>query len=512
MSKKTISKAIAVICVMALCLTALFTGAVSAEARTATCTVTGYAYDVGAKDSYVTAEIKFESATAFTAGSFTVAGEGLTFNDCSVGQSTGGDAPEVYLNVSNKKILFAGFSESATNDIKSYTSLTLVVTFTVSDGQSVEKAAAGKSWAVNVSDIDITNTAEETYTTASASGSIHVHNFGSPSTANNVTTTTCSICGKTHAEVADTTGLTGNDLAATKKASVSFTATGDTVLNALVAKSVIDAGAYDNVYFIYQYKGDDAEPIKGTAVKSDTNTVNVGGTDYYVFPLYGDAGIGRISRNYSGNFVTVKGSTVTVSGLWEYSILAYAQTLSTEGNADEQNYAKALINYGYYTTEALGYDTAAYTGAPLSLADAALPASKSAVATGTDESWSIAGISVTTGFKPKMNIRFNAATLSSKDTVTIKVTANDKLVYWKEVAVSSLTGTGSDTYILSDIPTKYLNGDIVIGAKNGDTESAKTITYSYGKYAKARKDRSAADANVFQALVNWAYYLGIAFA
>lgn len=508
MSKKTISKAIAVICVMALCLTALFTGAVSAENRTATCTVTGYKYDVGAKDSYVTAEVKFDSATAFTAGSFTATATGLTFNDCSVAQSTGGDAPEVYLNVSNKKILFAGFSESATNDIKSYTSLTLVLTFTVSNYQSVEKAPAGTSWTVNVSDIDITNTAEETYTTANASGTIHVHNFASPSTANNVTTTTCSICGETHAEVADTTGLTGNDLAATKKANVSFTATGDTVLNALVAKSVIDAGAYDDVYFIYQYKGDDAEPIKGTAVNS--GTVNVSGTDYYVFPLYGDAGIGRISRNYSGNFVTVKGSTVTVSDLWEYSILEYAKALISGGSAAEQNYAKALFNYGYYTTEALGYDTAAYTGAPLTLADAALPASKSAVATGTDANWNIAGISVTTGFKPKMNIRFNAATVSNMSTVTIKVTAADKLVYWKEVATTSLTGTGSDTYILSDIPTKYLNGDIVIGAKSGDTESAKTVTYSYGKYAKARQGK--ADANVFQALVNWAYYLGVAFA
>ncbi len=507
MTKKVFSKAIAVAVIAAMCMVAVFTGAVSAENRTATCTVTGSAYDVGAKDSYVTAEVTFASGTAFTAGSFTVAATGLTFVDCSVAQSTGGDAPEVYLNVSNSKVLFAGFTESATNDIKSYTSLTLVLKFTVNSAQSVEQAAAGTSWTVNVTGIDITNTAEETYTTANANGTIHVHNYGSASTANNITTTTCSICGATHAEVAETTGLTENTLAATKKANVSFTATGDTVLNALVEKSVIDAGAYDDVYFIYQYKGDATEPIKATSVSA--GTVNLSGTDYYVFPCTGDAGIGRISRNYKGNFVTVKGSTVTVSADWEYSILAYAQTLMTEGSAAEQNYAKALINYGYYTTDALGYDTADYTGAPLSLADAALPASKSAVATGTDGDWNIAGISVTTGFKPKMNIRFNAATLSNKDTVTIKVTASDKLVYFKEVATSALTGTGSDTYILSDIPTKYLNGDIVIGAKASGTESAKTIAYSYGKYAKARQGK--ADANVFQALINWAYYLGQAF-
>lgn len=507
MTKKVFTKAIAVAVIAAMCMVAVFTGAVSATARTATCTVTGYKYDVGAKDSYVVAEVEFESGTAFTAGSFSVAATGLTFVDCSVAQSTGGDAPEIYLNVSNSKVLFAGFTESATNDIKSYTSLTLVLKFTVNNYQSVEKAPAGTSWTVNITGIDITNTAEESYTTANANGSIHVHNFTGATTANNITTTTCSICGETHAEVADTTGLTTNALADVKKANVSFTATGDTVLNALVAKTTLDAGAYDNVYFIYSYKGDSAEPITGTS--ESAGTVTLSGTDYYVFPCYGDAGIGRISRSYSGNFVAVKGSTVTMSADWEYSILQYAMALKSEGTAAEQNYAKALINYGYYTAGILNMDTTAYTSAPETLAQQGVAGSKTAGTTGTDGNWNISGISVTTGFKPKMNIKFNAATLANEDTVTIQVTANDKIVYFKEVAVSALTGADSNVYILSDIPTKYLTGDIVIGAKASGTASAKTVTYSYGRYAKAREGK--ADANVFKALMNWAYYLGAAF-
>ncbi|MBO4692877.1 MAG: hypothetical protein J5659_00580 [Clostridia bacterium] len=524
MTKNVFSKAIASVLVVAICMVAVFACAVSATTeRTAVCAVTGAAYDVGAKDSYVTAEVNFASEVPFTAGSFVVSAADLTLNECSVAQSEGGTAPEVYINVSNKKILFAGFQENAENDFKSYTSLTLILKFTVSNYQSVEKAPAGCQWAVNVTDIDITNTAEETYATDDASGSIHVHNFGAGS-GTNIQTSTCSICGATHVEVADTTGIGTNTLADTKKANITFSKTGDTVLNALVAKGTIDAGGYDNVYFVYEYKGDDADPVKATTTYKADDTVTLGGTVYYRFPLYGDAGVGRISREYTGNFVTVKSGTVTVSSdTWNYSIMKYAaDIINGDFSADIKNYSEALLDYGYYTAEKLGFSTAAYAtcGAtvPTGVTNADLPSSKKATTnSGTDNNWGIGGISVTTGFKPKMNIRFDQATLNNKSSVTIKVTVDSKLKYYKEVAVSALVvnpkgavgAIAEDTYILSDIPTKYLTGDIAICAKSGANDSAKIVYYSYGRYAKAKQ--GTGEGNVFQALVNWSHYLNVAY-
>ena len=505
MSKKVLSKAVAAILVAAMCMVAVFTGAVSAENRTATCTVTGASYYAGAKDSEVTAQVKFESATAFTAGIFTIEAEGLTFSDCSVGVSTGGDAPEVHLNVSNNKVLFAGFTESAENDFKSYTELTLVLKFTVNNYQSLDKAPEGTKWNIGIKDIDITNISEETYTVANAVGNIHIHKFGTPATNNGIITSACEIegCTETHIEVVDASSLETNDIVIENEASVSFTDTGDTVLNALVKKSTIDAGNYKNVYFVYKYQGDTGS-ITNTV--ESIGTVTLDETEYYVFPCYGDAGIGRISQKVTGNIVTVDGNVVTKSADWNYSIKDYAETLAVSGTQAQKNYAKALLNYGYYTATALksGY-VSDYSDMPVELSNAPIAGSTRAVVSGEDSDWSIAGISVTTGFKPKMNIRF--APLTDKDTITIRVKLGGDTVYSKDVAVSTLTG--GDTYVLSDVKTKYLTGDIVISTKSGDNASAKTITYSYGRYAKAREGKD--DANVFQALMNWSYYLGQAF-
>ena len=97
--------------------------------------------------------------------------------------------------------------------------------------------------------------------------------------------------------------------------------------------------------------------------------------------------------------------------------------------------------------------------------------------------------------------------MTNKDTITVEVKIDDKTVYSKEIAADTLEN--GNTYVLSDVPTKYLTGDIVIGTKSADVQSAKTITYSYSRYAKARANKG--DANVFQALMNWSYYLGQAF-
>ncbi|MBR4910166.1 MAG: hypothetical protein IKZ47_02435 [Clostridia bacterium] len=494
MSKKTISKVIAIVCVMALCLTAVFTGAVFADTHTATATVTGAAYYQGDKASYVSAEVTFTSADAFTAGSFTFSATGLTLIDCS----TATEGFHIYVNPANSKVLFAGFSESATPDIVSATSLTLVAKFTINDGALANKAA-GTAWTVTAGSITITNTVEESYTCSNASGTIHVHDFnGDTTTTGNVTTHACSVagCSEVETEISDTGSLTTNALADTKKAVLSFTNDGDTVLNALVPKSAVDA--YQTVYFTYSYQTNDdlGNNVTETATSTKSGVMNDGGTDYYVFPCGRNGGVGRMGRPITGNFIAVAaGGATTISDKWEYSVKQYLEALISDGTAAEKNYAKSLWNFGKYTAEFAGLADS-FGDAKTGVADWTLPTSKAAVATGSDDTWTLSKVSVTTGYKPKMNLRFDTTGLNA----TVKVYDSGELVYSKEVA---LTG---DTLTVSDIPTKYLTGDIEIGVKN----SAKTISYSFGKYAKARSTKS--DAAVFQWMMNYAYYLNQAFA
>jgi hypothetical protein len=493
MTKKTFLKVIAAVLVMAFCFTTVFTGVVSAESRSATCSVSGYSYNEGAKDSYVTAEVTFTSATEFTAGSFTVAATGLSLVDCT----TATEGVHVYVNPANGKILFAGFSESTDNDIISFTSLTLLVKFTVTAG-ALDAQAAGTTWTVNVTGIDVTNVAEEAYDVDNASGIIHVHKFdGGSDVSGKITTTHCSVddCTAVSTEVNNDGTLGANSLEGSpKKAFLSFTKDGDTVLNALVAKSAVDA--YDDVYFVYTYVDDiSGQNITVTATSTKTGIKNIDGTDYYIFPCGRNGGVGRMGRNITGNFIAVEGGNATISGDWEYSIKAYLETLIASGSTAHQNYAKALWNFGKYTANA-AHLTADYAlfGDDQDVADWTLPTGK-AVATLSDD-WTLSGVSVTTGYKPKMNLRFNADGLNA----TVKVYDNGELVYSKEVA---LTG---NTLTVSDIPTKYLIGDIEIGVKN----SIKTISYSFGKYANARQGKD--DADVFQSMMNYAYYLNEAFA
>lgn len=510
MTKKTFSKVIAMACVAALCLTAVFTGVVSAEARTATYTVIGRGYEQGAKDSFVAADVTFESGTAFVAGSFKVAASGLSLVDCT----SSAQEAKCYLNVSNNKVLFAGFTESATNDITSFSSLTLTLLFTVNDGKLEDK---GTDWAVAVtlSDIDLTNEAEETYT-CSASGTpavaIHVHNYALASTANNVNTYSCSVCGATKTEVVAESSAGTNDLADSKSTAARFTKDGDIELLALAEDSACNA--YDSVYFSYSYKTDDGEAHEiATAEAALYN-------GYRVFACKGNRGIGRMGRVVTGNFIGVKDGNVTTSDVWEYSVKAYAESLFNNADADIAGYAKSLWNYGKYTAEAInGYDhqqgffaDAAQAVSPeWTTADGTAP-----TYTDSDDSWKIKKAQVTTGYKPTMKLTFsNAAGTAAPtcDSIVIKVTHSDKIVYHKEIAVANMQSDGSYKYFeISDIPTKYLTDDITVTAKTGDAESAKIGTYGFGRYTKSRIDKNDASQNVFKWMMTFAMYLGQEYA
>jgi hypothetical protein len=301
---------------------------------------------------------------------------------------------------------------------------------------------------------------------------------------------------------------------------VTFGDTGDTVLNALVSKSAVDAGAYDNVYFIYTYTTNDSsgENSTQTATTSLAAATVVG--DYYAFPCGRNSGIGRVHCKVKGNFVTVKNGNYTISGVWEYSIKDYVDQVANGGSSDA-DWAKALGNYGFWTALKLAGDVnyeaifnaygVSSDTSPYALASVGLPANKKAEVTNkTQDTWSVAGVTVTTGYKPKMKIRLNTTGLASTDLITIKVddtvrTHTGNTVYYKEIAVSNLV---ESSYTLSDIPTKYLENDIVIGVKKGSTVSPKTVAYSYYRYAKARAgDFISGDAQVFQSLADWIHYI-----
>lgn len=504
MTKKTFSKVIAAVLVASLCLAAVFTASVSAE--TATCTVTGNSYNlgtVGAGTDYVLYEVNFTSSSAFVAGSFTLnVPSGLTFVDCSAkASSVNGYTPNVYINVGANKVLFAGFSESASNDIRSFTSLDLVLKFAPST------VAAGTQWTVSVQNITITNAAEASYACSNASATSHIHDFGAwSSPSNGIETRTCSVCSAVDKRVASGASVSPNNLANTVYANLTFTADGDTVLNALVPKATYEALG-GTTYFAYKYKDDDGDMKSATS--TTTGLVTYNNAQYYSFPCGKNGGIGRMSRPIEGNFINV-GSSTTVSALWSKSIKAYldgTNGLITSGTTAQQNYAKALWNYGYYTTKHLtettdffDADLANYTGGEKSVADWGDYASLSKTAGG--DRTQISKIDVKTGFKPSIRMA-----LKTGGNVTVSAYSNtdhDTLVYKK-----TIQNTTANTYFtISDIPTKYLTGDIVIEV------GSYSITYSFGRYAKALYAKSTTATNTLAAkwMMNYSYYLSQAFA
>lgn len=511
MSKKTISKVIAMVCVMALCLTAVFTGVVSAETRSATCTVKGWGYDYGARDGYVTFEVKFDSNDDFVAGSFNVAGTGLTFVDCEAATEMDGTKPNVYFNVSNSKVLFAAFSETATPDFHADGSLTLLLKF--APATRIAECAAGTVWNITVSNIELTNEAEETYNCPDANSNndpAHIHNFnGTPVAVGGATTTKCQYCVAVKTEITDMGSVTVDDTLAPvgdRHASVLFAADGDTVLQALLPKATVDA--YDDVYFVYTFV--DADGVKTATSEKSGTIITLETVEYYAFPCGRNGGIGRMARDIVGNFITVKNSAVTMSDEWRYSIKTYAEDLMSSGTDAQKDYAKALWNYGYFTTKQLATtgdytanytaDYALYTGGAktgFSVANYTLPSSKNPDRTA---GCTINSAKVTTGFKPKMTLKFSAA---PNATVSVKAysgaAGSSELVYSKDTENFAATELA-----ISDIPTKYLTGDIVV------TVGSETFTYGFGRYAKAREGKT--DGDVFNWMMQYAYYLGRAFA
>lgn len=510
MTKKTFSKVVAAVVVACMCLTAIFTASVSADTRLVTCTVVGGTYNQLAEGEYVTYEVTFESDNPFTAGTFSVdCPSNLTFVSCSYAQGAQGNDPQVYVNVSGKKVLFAGFKEDNSNTINEFGSLTFLLKFKRTD--------AATQWTVSVNNISITNAEEETYNLSGSSVTsdvvAHIHSFGAGTTENGVTKYTCSVCSEVKIEVASNATVTPNTLAnGEKSANITFAKDGDVVLNAL-----LPAGSYPasgTVYFAYSYSdGVNDAPATATVAGEE---VTIGGVDYYAFPCGRNAGIGRMARDIRGNFVVMDGGTVlSKSSEWKYSVKQCLEKLIADGDAATKDYAKALWNYGKYTTNMLhstntafyGAEDDAFSGAEkgefsTALAWPTIPnldnQGKSKY-TGTDTSWYVSKISVTTGYTPKINFTLsqNVSSVTFKLYSDVNKTA---LVYSKEIDVNN-----TNTFTITDIPAKYLKGEFEVSIPNSD----RVFNYSIVRYANARASKD--DGNIYKWMVKYSQYLSTAF-
>lgn len=148
---------------------------VSANSPTATGTVTVAEHNIGTDDYYISADVTFSSEDEFSAGLFTVEAENLTLNGCTVSDCIGGEVPQVQADYNNSKVLFTGFGYNNVNDIRSYTSLSLTLTF------AVDPDAQVTSYKVTVKDINIANVDEVKFVTEDAEGILnigHLHTTG----------------------------------------------------------------------------------------------------------------------------------------------------------------------------------------------------------------------------------------------------------------------------------------------------------------------------------------------
>ena len=169
--KKILTIFLAVSFVLSVILTATFS--VTADARTAVCTVALSEQNAGTDDYFVAADVTFTSDAEFTAGIFTVEATGFKIDGCTAGECTGGEAPEIYVSPEKSMVLFAGFSESTENDIRSYTKVTLSLKLVLGDG-----AQPSSGITVSIKNISISNVDEEKYTVADAQATLtaqHIH-------------------------------------------------------------------------------------------------------------------------------------------------------------------------------------------------------------------------------------------------------------------------------------------------------------------------------------------------
>ena len=512
MSKKSFAKIISTILVFVLCVGVCFVGTVAAQNKTAKYTIAGDTYFNGAQ--FATAKVTFTSEDAFIAGRFTVNSDSaLDFYDASVVSAVQNGTvvyPKVYSNINNNKVLFQGFSDSDTQDMSGFTSITLLLKFVPNGIQT------GKEYNVSLSNVEITD--EESVAIYGATGTveskIHIHTF-----ADNK----CTFCGYENIDVEyDPNGdYTKNDLvgnAGENVTTVTFATDGSIDLNLWVAKNKIDSVTSngERIFFVYVDVDGNVDYIltKGTDI--------VNGTESYLFNYTYSKGVKAIADGISGNFIVVDSSNkiVSCSDTITASVKDYCYYVLKGDYTDlEKDYCEALLNYAAAAQIFTDYKADDLANAQLEAngfvagypVATDLPQTTTAeIKNGEGANWSVPMVNVSLDIKPTIRFAFSFedgvnyknAVITFESASVKKTISGDKLIAFR------YDSSIYYRYDLSEIPAKALREDITITVEGSD----KQVIYGIPRYVKARNKNGAQNAkDVCNAMLNYSDALKAAF-
>ena len=497
MSKKLLNKVISAILVLAVCSTAFLGCVVSAETYEGTYTIVGQ-HGAEVSDD-IRAVLTIKSSVAFVAGIFTVtADEPLDFNNINTTAISGKDAsgntvtsPQVYFNAEKNKILFQGWKDSELALVE-YSEISIELVFKPTENK---KIVAGTKYAINVTDVDVTDKSENTYnmTLEGDAGSVHGHTYKKKSMVGDVTTYECTVDG-CDAEKAEITSSKVLDSAATKaaldgvnKMSVTFTADGELVLNFLINPALAEDG---NTIYLAKVEGDKitlnsyAGKIEGFDAYQN---VYVGGAKTIGDAI--EAVFVEVDSEYNVNY---KGSTIS------QSIYDYCKTVIDENtNEAAVKYCRGLLSYGKEAASNFDYDaptleaiantdTVKYIYTDEDLTEENLKLTSDLVNTTNYENngWSFASVNVRAITKPVLRLAFK---IKPEALATLELTINYNGVK-KEFKANTFASAGNDKYYIDidDIPTKKMREAVTVTNTTDGTTDTSSCAYSVETYAFAK--------------------------
>ena len=517
MSKKLLNKVISAILVLAVCSTAFLGCVVGAETYEGTYTIVGQ-HGAEVSDD-IRAVLTIKSSVAFVAGIFTVtADEPLDFNNINTTAISGKDAsgntvtsPQVYFNAEKNKILFQGWKDSELALVE-YSEISIELVFKPTENK---KIVAGTKYAINVTDVDVTDKSENTYniTLEGDAGSVHVHTYKKKSMVGDVTTYECTVDG-CDAEKAEITSSKVLDSAATKaaldgvnKMSVTFTADGELVLNFLINPALAEDG---NTIYLAKVEGD--------KITLNSYAGKIEGFDAYQNVYVG--GAKTIGDAIEAVFVEVDSEyNVKYKGLTiSQSIYDYCKTVIDENtNEAAVKYCRGLLSYGKEAASNFDYDAptlAAITDTKYiysvdEMATLDLASDLANTTNYENNGWSFASVNVRAITKPVLRLAFK---IKPEALATLELTINYNGVN-KEFKANTFASAGNDKYYIDidDIPTKKMREAVTVTNTTDGTTDTSSCAYSVETYALNMANKNHDSAKLCRLLIAYSDALAAAF-
>ncbi len=476
MSKKLLNKVISAILVLAICSTAFLGCVVSAaDVGTVNVAVSSAVLEEGTK--VATSKVTISSEAEFVAGIFTVsATDGLKLSDASINN----DGWYVQCNTTNNKVLFQAWTD-ADLTVAPATSAEITLTF---DATMV----AGTNYEVSVTELDITNITEDTYTVGTnTAGNLHIHKYEEEGEViGNVTVYECIAgCGATISQLNEKVDIDDvrnteegkNDLNNSASLNITFTQNGDLTLNFL------NSEVADNTYVAVLDGDNSVEKLLTSGGKiDDLNAYQV---------AYTEGGVKSIADEVKITFVKTdaEGKILSASEPYTTSVATYCTRVidAVTGYTDkEKNYCKALLNYGKAANDYFEYGSDALAGLDNKYVDTYEDLELNALDTLYQDGsagWYFASANVIFENKPIVRlcvnvdkdvieagtIKFNVSIVDGEETVISKVVGVDGLVE---------SNKKNRYYIyVRDIPAKYYDATIDL------TDNVTEDTETFGKYS-----------------------------